>query len=120
MPRQHFGPTQSLTPVLAAEFGDVKNIYMNLDRRTGFVKGYALVEYGSKLEAQAAIDEMDGKELLTQVHSCFLSRSLHVFPFKQPTTAMEDAYNAVVQHCRFGQGLTHSPLTLLLCRRLCA
>lgn len=46
----------------------MKNIYMNLDRRTGFVKGYALVEYGSKQEAQAAIDDMDGKELLTQVH----------------------------------------------------
>lgn len=28
---------------------------------------YALVEYGTKQEAQAAIDEMDGKELLTQV-----------------------------------------------------
>jgi hypothetical protein len=25
------------------------------------------VEYGTKPEAQAAIDEMDGKELLTQV-----------------------------------------------------
>ncbi|KAI3424256.1 hypothetical protein D9Q98_009610 [Chlorella vulgaris] len=50
-----------------AEYGDVKNIYMNLDRRTGFVKGYALVEYGSKGEAQAAIDDMEGKELLTQI-----------------------------------------------------
>ena len=35
-----------------SEYGRVKSITMNPDRRTGFVKGYALVEYGEFTEAQ--------------------------------------------------------------------
>mmetsp|Transcript_5660 Transcript_5660/g.8600 ORF Transcript_5660/g.8600 Transcript_5660/m.8600 type:complete len:145 (-) Transcript_5660:120-554(-) len=49
-----------------SEYGDVKNIHVNLDRRTGFVKGYALVEFESRDDAAEAIDKMNGQELLGQ------------------------------------------------------
>ena len=47
-----------------SDFGDVRKIDLNLDRHSGFVKGYALVEYEEYEQASEAIKEMNGKELL--------------------------------------------------------
>ena len=55
------------------EYGDVRNIHVNLDRRTGFVKGYVLIEYAERKEADAAIKAMNGADMLGQTLGCDFS-----------------------------------------------
>ena len=54
----------------------MKNIHLNLDRKTGYIKGYAFIEYANLLEAQKAVNSLNATK--------FLDKKLNVnFAFKK-------------------------------------
>jgi RNA-binding protein 8A len=60
-----------------ADCGNISQTTLNLDRKTGFVKGYALVEFETYQGASRAIKELEGTELL--------GKTIHVdWAFKKP------------------------------------
>jgi len=62
---------------LFAEYGITKSLHANLDRKTGYLKGYALIEYDNLADAQKAVSKLNG--------NVFLGKKLNVgFAFKKP------------------------------------
>lgn len=58
-----------------SEFGPIHSIHLNVDRRTGYLKGYALIEYASFKSAQDAINQLNDTKILNsdiKVDWCFL------------------------------------------------
>ena len=53
-----------------SDYGTVKDVRLDVDRSSGFVLGYALVEYGEKSEAEEAISSLSG--------SLFMGHTMYV------------------------------------------
>ncbi|KAG9071021.1 hypothetical protein KI688_008564 [Linnemannia hyalina] len=79
------------------EYGEVKNVHLNLDRRTGYVKGYVLVEYEKFSEAEDAIAAMNGAKLLDQTLTCD-------FAFVKPTNNDDRGRRGLTSRSRGGHG----------------
>ncbi|KAI9477559.1 RNA-binding protein 8A [Coemansia sp. RSA 989] len=47
-----------------AEYGKARGLHMNLDRQTGYIKGYALLEFEDYDEAKDAVVNGSGKKIL--------------------------------------------------------
>ena len=60
---------------LFAQYGNIHSMHLNVDRRTGYLKGYALVEYENFKSAQEAVNQLNDTKILDEkmkVDWCFL------------------------------------------------
>eukprot|EP00835_Amoeboradix_gromovi_P001283 NODE_55_length_26219_cov_0.194908.p17 type:complete len:139 gc:universal NODE_55_length_26219_cov_0.194908:16173-15757(-) len=55
---------------LVSEYGKVVHIHLNTDRRTGYVKGYCMLEYSKLDEAIKAIQSLHNRDFMNHSLAC--------------------------------------------------
>ena len=68
------------------DYGPIMNISMNVDRRTGFCKGYALILFETYEDALSAKDALDGADIMGQpikIDWCFVRGAQRVQKFSE-------------------------------------
>ena len=58
-----------------SDYGPVRDLKLNLDHRTGYVKGYAIAEYSEYEQARRAVQELNKSQFMDgelQVDLCFV------------------------------------------------
>lgn len=76
-----------------ADFGPITDLRMPLDHRSGYVRGYALIEYKTYQEAQAAVENSSGSLFMDQEIRCdfaFVRGATHAGAVKEGHPEGED------------------------------
>ena len=63
----HPEATEDLILDFFSDFGRIINLKINHDNRSGLLKGYVLIVYSQKSEAESCIHSLNGKKFLDKV-----------------------------------------------------
>lgn len=86
-----------------ADYGKVENCHLNLDRRTGYVKGYALLEFSNLEDAKEAIAAC--KDGLT-----LMDKELKAgFAFVQPPSHLQTGIRGAASRGKATRNRSRSP-----------